>query len=466
MIYSLPVRPSAGLVDIAAALIADGGAPILFERVGAPSLMIAAPALTVRFDGRAATVTPETDAGRALMRGMGDRFVAARGRATWPAPDGHDLDERLTAPGPFDVLRALVGMGGAPFVFGLLAFEHAHMFEALPPPPPDLTGVPDGWFVVPDRWLSCVDGVMTAHGWSADAAAALAARAEAAGPLDRPPPAPVLGAAAVDLSDGAYGIIVSACRERIAAGELFQIVPSRTFSAPCADAFAAYRRLRAADPSPAMFHVPGPGWTLIGASPETAVRVSADATVEVKPIAGTRGRGRDLAEDLALEAELLGDDKELAEHRMLIDLARNDVARVSVPGTRIVTNALTVQRQARVMHLVSTVTGRLRPGLDALHALQACMNMGTLSGAPKLRATELLRTIEPTRRGHYGGALGVFGRDGALDTALVIRSALVRDGTAEVRAGAGVVWDSDPQAEADETRRKAGGVLAALGAAA
>ena len=465
--FNAHVAAPASLIDIAAALIADGGQPWLFERPHAHSLLIERPALTIRFEGGSASIEAHSDAGRGLARGLGERFLAEAGRISFARPSGHDLEERLTAPGPFDLLRAVLGSRAAPLIFGILAFDHAELFEDLPPPPPDHTGFPEGHFIVPDRWLTAAPGgAVTAHALDGQAEAdALARVASAALPLGDPPAA-TPAHASVDLDDAAYARLVQTCQAHIAAGDVFQIVPSRTFSAPCPDAFAAYRRLRAADPAPYRFYAPGPGWTLFGASPESAVRVSAAREVEVRPIAGTRARGRDAAEDVALEADLLADEKELAEHRMLVDLARNDVARVSVPGTRRVTSLLDVIRAARVMHLSSTVTGQLRPGLDALHALQACLNAGTLSGAPKLRATELLRELEVSRRGPYGGAIGLLGSDGTLDSAIVIRSALVVDGMAQVRAGAGVVFDSVPLAEADETRRKASAVLAALGAVA
>src|SRR6185503_18922217 len=184
--------------------------------------------------------------------------------------------------------------------------------------------------------------------------------------------------------------------------------------------------------------------------------------VEVKPIAGTRPRGATGDEDDRLEAEMRLDAKEAAEHMMLVDLARNDVARVSVAGTRRVEKLLGVERYARVMHLVSSVTGALKPGMDALDALRACLNVGTLTGAPKIRATELLRLAERTRRGPYGGAVGWVNGEGLMDTAVVIRSAVVKDGTAFVRAGAGIVHDSDPRAEAEETKRKASALLSVL----
>jgi anthranilate synthase component 1 len=218
-----------------------------------------------------------------------------------------------------------------------------------------------------------------------------------------------------------------------------------------------------------MFYVKRQEDVLFGSSPETCLKVSGQPRrVEITPLAGTRPRGFDASGfidpdlDSRLEAELKLDQKELAEHMMLVDLARNDVARVSRPGTRRVDRLLTVDRFSHVMHLVSYVSGELRGDLDALHAYAASMNMGTLVGAPKVRAAELLRELEPTKRGPYGGAVGYLSCDGAMDTAITIRSALVRDNVAYVRAGAGVVYDSDPQLEADETRRKAQAVLKAL----
>jgi anthranilate synthase component 1 len=253
-------------------------------------------------------------------------------------------------------------------------------------------------------------------------------------------------------------------KEEIAAGEVYQIVPSRTFSMRCSAPLPAFAALREVEPAGYHFFVRGPHFTLFGASPETSVRVTG-ATVEVKPIAGTRPRGASDDEDSRLEAEMRLDAKELAEHMMLVDLARNDVARVSDPGTRKVPQLLTVERFSRVMHLVSSVTGQLAERFDAFDALAACLNVGTLTGAPKLRATQILRRTEKTRRGPYGGAIGWINAAGEMDTSVVIRSALVKDGVAYVRVGAGVVHDSDPESEADETRRKASALLSILAAA-
>lgn len=278
----------------------------------------------------------------------------------------------------------------------------------------------------------------------------------------------------VDISDAEFRDLVTQMKQEIYNGEIYQVVPARTFSAPCPDAFAAYRQLRDTNPSPYMFYLRGVDqcgepYELFGASPESNLKFDAETReVQLYPIAGTRPRGLtptgevDLELDIRAELELRTDDKEIAEHTMLVDLARNDLARVAVPRTRAVAELLQVDRYSRVMHLISRVTATLDPEFDALDAYRACMNMGTLTGAPKLRATDLLRRAEGKRRGSYGGAVGYLRGDGDMDTCIVIRSAYVRRGVAMVQAGAGVVRDSQPQAEADETLHKAYAVLRAL----
>ncbi len=275
----------------------------------------------------------------------------------------------------------------------------------------------------------------------------------------------------VDLTDEAFASLVRKLQEHVAAGDVFQIVPSRTFTIGCADPLGAYARLRAENPTPYQFFIRSPEFVLFGASPEMAVRVDAKpGRITIRPIAGTVPRGRtpggdpDPEMDARLQAALLTSPKELAEHLMLVDLARNDVARVSRPGTRIVSRLLALEGYRHVTHLVSEVTGELADGLDALHAYAATLNMGTLVGAPKIRAAQLLRLHETTKRGAYGGAVGFLTHDGALDSAIVIRSAFVKDGIASVRVGAGVVLDSNPESEAEETKHKAAAVLRALGA--
>ncbi|MBU2871564.1 anthranilate synthase component 1 [Colwellia sp. E2M01] len=273
----------------------------------------------------------------------------------------------------------------------------------------------------------------------------------------------------VDISDEKFCDIVEQLKENIRAGDIFQVVPSRTFSLPCVDSIAAYKALKISNPSPYMFYLHDSDFSMFGASPESALKYQAsNRHVEIYPIAGTRPRGRDkqgnisLDLDSRIELELRQDKKESAEHIMLVDLARNDVARVSQPGTRYVADLLKVDRYSHVMHLVSRVCGTLDLELDALHAYQACMNMGTLSGAPKVKATSLIREVEGKRRGSYGGAVGYVTGTGEMDTCIVIRSAFVRNNVAQVQAGAGVVYDSDPQSEANETRQKAQAVISAI----
>ena len=277
----------------------------------------------------------------------------------------------------------------------------------------------------------------------------------------------------VDISDNQFCDIVDKLKENIRAGDIFQVVPSRTFSIPCTNAINAYQELKISNPSPYMFYLKDSDFCIFGASPESAIKYQnksseGDRLVEIYPIAGTRPRGYDsngkfsLDLDSRIELELRQDKKESAEHIMLVDLARNDIARVSQPGTRHVADLLKVDRYSHVMHLVSRVCGTLKTELDALHAYQACMNMGTLSGAPKIKATTLIREVENKRRGSYGGAVGYITGLGEMDTCIVIRSAFVKNNIAQIQAGAGVVYDSVPQAEADETRQKAQAVINAI----
>lgn len=274
------------------------------------------------------------------------------------------------------------------------------------------------------------------------------------------------------MSDADFCELVAKMQQHIAIGDAYQVVPSRGFVIDCPQPLQTYRYLHDADPSPYMFYIATDDFELFGASPESSLLHSAKTgQVAIRPIAGTRPRGFapdgsiDHELDIRLELELRSDAKEVAEHVMLVDLARNDVARISAPGTRKVTQLLRVDRYSRVMHLVSEVTGQLACDLHPLDAFRASMTMGTLTGAPKLRAAELIRQYEGTRRGSYGGAVGYLRGDGELDTCIVIRSAFARGGKAIVQAGAGVVSDSVPQREADETAHKASNVLRAIAAA-
>ncbi|WP_129839208.1 anthranilate synthase component I [Streptomyces sp. RFCAC02] len=270
----------------------------------------------------------------------------------------------------------------------------------------------------------------------------------------------------------AYRSAVETVKEYIRAGDAFQVVPSQRFEMPCAaPALDVYRVLRATNPSPYMYLFRfagdgdgGSGFDVVGSSPEALVKVT-DGRALLHPIAGTRPRGATPQEDAALGEELLADPKERAEHLMLVDLGRNDLGRVCAPGTVEVVDFMSVERYSHVMHIVSTVTGRLAEDRTAFDALTACFPAGTLSGAPKPRALQIIEELEPTRRGVYGGCVGYLDFAGDADTAIAIRTALLRDGTAYVQAGAGVVADSDPAAEDTECRNKASAVLRAVAAA-
>ena len=434
-----------------------------------------------------------------------------------PAPDDGALEERerLTAPSTIAPLRVLAGAEvdhpHLPLEAGVVAFDYLATFETLPDVAMGDNTCPDYLFydariilVIDhptaratlvgasldepdlaarlDELAAAIDAFDGGGGTDAGAPVAIPAGGDGSDADDGGPAAAAPaggGAGRTDvvhavptLSDDGYAAVVETMKEAIAAGEVYQVVPSRGFTMPCPDALAAYHELRAANPSPYMFYLGAPDFQLLGASPESALLHSAaTGEVAIRPIAGTRPRGLtrrgdvDHERDTRLELELRTDAKEVAEHVMLVDLARNDVARVCAPGTRRVRDLLRVDRYSRVMHLVSEVVGTLAPGLDALDAFRASMTMGTLTGAPKLRAAELIRSAEGVRRGSYGGSVGYVRGDGELDTCIVIRSAFVRGGRALVQAGAGVVADSVPAAEAAETVHKASAVLAAVAAA-
>lgn len=259
-----------------------------------------------------------------------------------------------------------------------------------------------------------------------------------------------------------YGKVVEKAKEYIYAGDIFQVVPSQQFRRPTdVDPLTLYRVLRSLNPSPYMYLLDNGDSQIVGASPEMLVRVQ-DGLVSTRPIAGTRPRGADEAEDLALEEEILNDVKEIAEHVMLVDLGRNDIGRVAAPGTVRVESLAHVERFSHLMHLVSQVTGQLAPGLDAFDAFNALFPAGTLSGAPKVRAMELIDEFEPVHRGPYGGAVGYFTLNGNADFAITIRTLSLRNGTATVQAGGGLVADSQPDLEYQECINKASAPLLAL----
>jgi anthranilate synthase component 1 len=259
-----------------------------------------------------------------------------------------------------------------------------------------------------------------------------------------------------------YEAWVDRIREYILEGEVLQVVPSQRLSMPLkAPPLSLYRALRNLNPSPYMYFLDLDGFEVIGSSPEILVRLE-DGLMTVRPIAGTRKRGATEEEDQALEAELLADQKEIAEHLMLIDLGRNDVGRVSEPGSVTLTENMVIERYSHVMHIVSNVTGKARPGMSAMDALRAALPAGTLSGAPKVRAMEIIDELEPVKRGVYGGAVGYLSWSGNMDTAIAIRTVVVKDGEAILQAGAGIVADSVPTSEWEETLNKAQGMMRAI----
>ena len=453
---------------------------------------------------------PGADGLAALARleaGLAEHVTDRRpGRLTLSLPTICDDDpsieerERLTALSTIEPLRLLaraeVDHPHLPLEAGAFAFDYLSTFESLPEVAQGANTCPDYLFY-DARIILVVDHPTqeaTLVGASVDAAdlerrmEALAAAIDgtedpadsadtgADTAVEAPAPAcgpdsPVLHAVPT-VSDADFEAVVEEMRGYIADGDVYQVVPSRGFTIDCPDALAAYHVLRHANPSPYMFYLAAPDFELFGASPESALLYSVrSGRVAIRPIAGTRPRGLhpdgsvDHERDTRLELELRTDAKEVAEHVMLVDLARNDVARVSRPGTRSVQDLLRVDRYSRVMHLVSEVSGELAEDLDALDAFRASMTMGTLTGAPKLRAAELIRQAEGVRRGSYGGSVGYIRGDGELDTCIVIRSGFVSAGTALVQAGAGVVAASSPAAEAAETVHKARAVLDAVAAA-
>ncbi|MCP4452945.1 MAG: anthranilate synthase component 1 [Planctomycetes bacterium] len=276
--------------------------------------------------------------------------------------------------------------------------------------------------------------------------------------------------ALTDTDQPTFEAMVQTAKKHIIDGDIFQVVLSRTKMEPCPDEpLSVYKRLRKLNPSPYMFYIKTPNTVLLGSSPELNLRVSGQEkqVVEIRPIAGTKPRGKigqeiDWDTDFRYEAELKIDRKELAEHMMLVDLARNDIARVSAPGSRVVTELLTVEKYESVMHLVSNVKGTLDNRLDALNAYLATMNMGTLSGAPKIEAMKIIRQLEKNKRGYYGGAVMYLTVDGQFDSCITIRSLQVKDRIAYIRVGAGIVHDSVPKTEFEETDHKSGSCMRAI----
>jgi anthranilate synthase component I len=381
---------------------------------------------------------------------------------------------------PLPNLPAFVG--GA---VGFFSYDAVRYLEKLPDAPPDDLGVPEALFAVTDTLVvfdhlrhkvlvvSLVDaaglrdvegeGFTAAYRRAADDVRRVAERLAA--PLTRR--AAGFGGGPIEVTSNftreGYEEAVERAKEYIRAGDAFQVVPSQRFSAEVGelDPLLLYRGLRTVNPSPYMTYLKIGDLTLVGASPEPLVRVEG-RRVMTRPVAGTRPRGGTPEEDAALAEELLADEKERAEHVMLVDLGRNDLGRVSEVGSVELEGFMEVERYSHVMHIVSTVEGNLRKDLTALDALAAAFPAGTVSGAPKVRAMEIIDELEPTRRGPYAGATGYYGIDGRLDTCITLRTSLLKDGTIYFQAGGGVVADSVPSSEYEETRNKAGAIRQAL----
>ena len=384
---------------------------------------------------------------------------------------------------PLDVLRGVIAESkidlpddlpqAAAGLFGYLGYDTIRLVEHLPNVNPDPLGLPDALMLRPSV-IAVLDGVkgevtIVSPAWASDGQSARAAYAQAAErvmdavrDLDRQPASagremgeaheiaePVSNFAKPD-----YLAAVETAKDYIRAGDIFQVVPSQRWRQAFREPpFALYRALRRTNPSPFMFFFNFGGFQVIGASPEILVRVFG-GEVTIRPIAGTRPRGATPEEDKALEADLLADQKELAEHLMLLDLGRNDTGRVSKIGTVRPTEEFIIERYSHVMHIVSNVVGELSDDHDALSALLAGLPAGTVSGAPKVRAMQIIDELEPEKRGVYGGGVGYFSAGGDMDMCIALRTAVVQDETLYIQAGGGVVYDSDPEAEFQETLNK------------
>ena len=404
-----------------------------------------------------------------------------------------DEQTRLSNTNQMDVLRAVAfsfRLASKPFrvtcgLLGALSYDFIDQFETLPKNEQDLLGNPDyelyfadniflvdhangqGYVVVnciitDDNTNQAIEEAQSCFDYYSNMS-----RFEAPTARLHTPPLPE---PSTDTDQPTFEAMVRTAKKHIIDGDIFQVVLSRTKMEPCPDEpLNVYKRLRELNPSPYMFYIKTPNTVLLGSSPELNLRVSGteNRAVEIRPIAGTKPRGKtgnqiDWDTDFRYEAELKIDRKELAEHMMLVDLARNDIARVSAPGSRVVTELLTVEKYESVMHLVSNVKGTLDDKLDALNAYLATMNMGTLSGAPKIEAMKIIRQLEKNKRGYYGGAVMYLTVDGQFDSCITIRSLQVKDHMAYIRVGAGIVHDSVPKTEFEETDHKSGSCMRAI----
>jgi len=387
--------------------------------------------------------------------------------------DGHPLEtlRALIAESRIEMPAGLPAMAAG--LFGYLGYDMIRLVEHLPNINPDPIGTPDAILMRPTI-IAVLDGVkgevtVCSPAWVGSGLSAKAAYAQAAervmdavrdlernagGESRSLGDQAVVGEFRSNFQPEAYRAAVEKAKDYIRAGDIFQVVPSQRWAADFdLPPFALYRSLRRTNPSPFMFHFNFGSFQIVGASPEILVRLR-DGQVTIRPIAGTRPRGATPEEDKALEADLLADKKELAEHLMLLDLGRNDVGRVARVGTVHPTEKFIIERYSHVMHVVSNVVGELREGEDALSALLAGLPAGTVSGAPKVRAMEIIDELEPEKRGVYGGGLGYFAANGEMDMCIALRTAVVKDGKLYIQAGGGVVFDSDPEAELQETLNK------------
>lgn len=429
---------------------------------GRHSLIGLAPDLVFRAQGHAAEINRQWATDRdAFVPEEADALDALRALV---AECRAELDPVLPA-----ALACLVGYFG---------YETVGLVEKLPRPPENSIALPDMLFVRPtvilvfDRLADAL--FLVAPVWKgsfADADRAVEQALEridaVAARLAAPLPAQTASAEIADvavtpmLEPGRYAAMVEKAKDYIVAGDIFQVVLAQRFTSPFTlPPIALYRALRRINPSPFLYYLDLPGFALIGSSPEILVRAR-DGEVTIRPIAGTRPRGRNAVEDAANRESLLADPKERAEHLMLLDLGRNDVGRVATAGSVTVTDSYSVEFYSHVMHIVSNVVGRLAPGKDALDALFAGFPAGTVSGAPKVRACEIIAELEPETRGAYAGGVGYFGPDGNMDSCIVLRTAVLKDGVMHVQAGAGIVADSTPEYEQRECEAKSGALLAA-----
>ena len=415
------------------------------------------------------------------------RIIGPKGTETFACDDPlAELERRMADYRPAHLPELPPFTSGA---VGYAAYDSVRYVERLPTPPPDDLGLPDLSFAFYDRMIvfdnvtKAIDVVVLARIDDASPAGVATAYDAACRRIDDtidrlsapsawPPPADIGprgeprcladGTARSAFDQQRFLAAVDRAIEYIRAGDIFQVVLSRRLELPfTAEPLELYRTLRVVNPSPFMFYLRTPSCTLVGSSPEIMVRC-VDGSVTVRPLAGTRRRGATPDEDRALAEDLLADPKERAEHVMLIDLGRNDVGRVAAIGSVVLSDVMSIERYSHVMHLTSNVTGRLAQGLSAFDALRACLPAGTVSGAPKIRAMQIIDELEPVRRGPYAGAVGYVDFNGAMDTCIALRTIVVAGGKAYVQSGAGIVADSVPEKEFEETLNKAKGMLVSI----